>query len=177
MDAWRPPDLPPAFDGTVDGSVAMPDQPDNHDRIPKPPRRSSGPPPIRPPARPAPRREETGDFDFQTLSRSHQQDTRQARKRTAGRREPIILAAVALTVLVAATVFVFGGRKSLVIRPPGVQEVDELELLELPIAVEVLGIPKERLCYSLSDAPEGAQIDSDTGVLTWRPSESQGGLG
>ena len=54
------------------------------------------------------------------------------------------------------------------------QTVDELNLLTFTAAGADTDIPSNILTYSLVGAPEGAGINSTTGVFTWTPSESQG---
>jgi len=55
--------------------------------------------------------------------------------------------------------------------------VDEGATLTLTVSATDADVPAQALTYSLlAGAPEGAEIDPRTGVLTWTPLESQGGV-
>lgn len=70
--------------------------------------------------------------------------------------------------------WLFGAEGELAIRPIEAQEVDELTPLVLTVEVDVAERLRRHLEYSLRTAPEGAQIDPQTGEFFWRPTEAQG---
>jgi len=52
--------------------------------------------------------------------------------------------------------------------------LDEGSLLSLTLQASDPDLPPQALRYFLVEAPDGVQLDSETGVLTWIPSEAQG---
>ena len=52
--------------------------------------------------------------------------------------------------------------------------VNEGELFTFPVMATDPDTPADRLIYTLVMAPSGAQINSDTGVISWNPTEAQG---
>lgn len=66
-----------------------------------------------------------------------------------------------------------------VVVDPGMQSVDEGALLSLAVAASDPDLPLNGLVFSLVDGatpvPAGASIDTASGVISWTPSESQGG--
>ena len=54
------------------------------------------------------------------------------------------------------------------------QTIDELTPLNLTVAATDPDTPPSRLVYSFDVSPNGAQIDSASGAITWTPTESQG---
>jgi len=65
-------------------------------------------------------------------------------------------------------------------RAPAIAEVadqmaDEMVLFTLDVDATDPDLPANTLTYSLEEAPDGAAIDSATGVITWTPGESQDG--
>ena len=60
--------------------------------------------------------------------------------------------------------------------PPGPQSGDEGTTITFPAIATDIDTLADDLTYSLSgNVPAGADIDEDTGVFTWTPSETQGG--
>jgi len=60
-----------------------------------------------------------------------------------------------------------------VLAPIGAQSVDELAILSF--TATATDVENDALAYSLADTvPDGASIDSSTGVFTWTPTEAQG---
>ena len=65
-------------------------------------------------------------------------------------------------------------------RAPAIAEVadqmaDEMVLFTLDVDASDPDLPSNTLTYALQEAPEGAAIDSATGVITWTPGETQDG--
>ncbi len=63
------------------------------------------------------------------------------------------------------------------IEPIPNQTVNEGRLLSVTALATDASLPKQKLSFSLAPgAPVGASIDAESGVFTWRPSDSQGGV-
>ena len=54
------------------------------------------------------------------------------------------------------------------------QSVDELSSLKIELIADDSDEPANTLSYNLVESPEGATIDSTTGLVSWTPSEAQG---
>jgi len=54
------------------------------------------------------------------------------------------------------------------------QEINEQEEFTITIPVEDDDIPANTFTFSMTGAPEGAVLNSETGVFTWTPTEEQG---
>ena len=54
------------------------------------------------------------------------------------------------------------------------QPVDELSSLTIELSASDSDEPANALAYALVEAPEGATVDSKTGIVSWTPSEAQG---
>ena len=57
---------------------------------------------------------------------------------------------------------------------PGDQAIDEMVDWTLAIAAGDPDLPAQALSYALTAAPNGAAIDPASGVISWRPTETQG---
>jgi len=88
----------------------------------------------------------------------------------------ILVGTVGLAVVGAglAFVFVLGGTGPVTIRPIEPQVIDELESLQLAVAVDGRVDSRENWEFALSDEPEGATIHAKTGEFRWTPTEQQG---
>ena len=63
-----------------------------------------------------------------------------------------------------------------VLEPVPDQQIREGELWKWTNVVHDVDVPAQKITFRLGpDAPEGMTIDPDTGVMSWRPSEVQGG--
>jgi hypothetical protein len=72
------------------------------------------------------------------------------------------------------TVTVRSGPKPPVIAPISPQTINELAPWQLTISAADPQVPPSALVYSLDVAPIGAQIDANTGIISWTPGEDQG---
>ena len=61
-----------------------------------------------------------------------------------------------------------------VLAPVADRIIPELSTLAVTIRASDADVPVNTLTFSLVSAPEGMSLDSNTGVLTWTPTEAQG---
>src|SRR5439155_1359944 len=72
------------------------------------------------------------------------------------------------------TVVVTEANSALVLTVPTAQTVPELSTLMVTNSASDPDLPANTLTFSLVSAPAGVNLDSNSGVLSWTPSEAQG---
>src|SRR5439155_24205491 len=72
------------------------------------------------------------------------------------------------------TVVVTEANSAPVLTVPTAQSVAELNTLTVTNSASDPDLPANTLTFSLVSAPAGVNLDSNTGVLSWTPSEAQG---
>src|SRR5439155_22964453 len=72
------------------------------------------------------------------------------------------------------TVVVTEAHSAPLLRVPTDQTVAELSTLTVTNSASDRDLPANTLTFSLVSAPAGVNLDSNTGVLSWTPSEAQG---
>ena len=134
------------------------------------------------PARPTPQpvvgtgaKTDAEPFDFAHLTRRHQEAAQRTGRRRRRSRLIVAGAIVLFCAAVGGGVMLWLGRQEpLVLKPIDDQAIDELGTLEFTVTVQGQGKRAGKLKYTLEGAPNGAQIDPETGRFTWRPTEQQG---
>ncbi len=117
-----------------------------------------------------------GQFDFAPASSNRSAVARLHRKRSGINPGLVIGGIVGALLVVSAIVFYQMSETglSLAIKAIPLQEVEEMSALRVDVSVENADLASGALAYSLPKAPDGAQIDPETGQITWTPTEEQG---